>query len=120
MPADAGIVVINVLICYIFQVGVVRRIRRRGMATEDQKEKAWESAKKIRGEDPDKYRQDPYGNRLYKSSYGKNSAMGWEVDHIKPKSRNGSDNSKNLQALKTEINRSKQDSLQKKSRHSKQ
>ncbi len=59
MPADAGIVVINVLICYIFQVGVVRRIRRRGMATEDQKEKAWESAKKIRGEDPDKYRKTP-------------------------------------------------------------
>jgi len=31
------------------------------MATKDQKEKAWKNSKKIRGKDPDKYRQDPYG-----------------------------------------------------------
>lgn len=89
------------------------------MATKDQIDKAWESAKKLRGEDPDKYRQDPYGNKMYKNSYGRNSAMGWEVDHIKPGAKGGSDASRNLQALNTGVNRSKQDSLQKKSRHSK-
>lgn len=89
------------------------------MATKDQIDKAWESAKKLRGEDPDKYRQDPYGNKMYKNSYGRNSTMGWEVDHIKPEAKGGSDASRNLQALNTGVNRSKQDSLQKKSRHSK-
>ena len=34
------------------------------MATKEQKEKAWENAKKIRGKDPTKYRQDPYGNKI--------------------------------------------------------
>lgn len=29
------------------------------MTTKDQKVKAWENAKKIRGKDSDKYRQDP-------------------------------------------------------------
>ncbi len=46
------------------------------MATKDQIEKAWENAKEIRGKDPDKYRQDPYGNQMYKPSYGKSSEMG--------------------------------------------
>lgn len=64
------------------------------MATKDQIEKAWENAKEIRGKDPDKYRQDPYGNQMYKPSYGKSSEMGWEVDHIKPQSKGGSDATK--------------------------
>lgn len=89
------------------------------MATKDQIEKAWDNAKTIRGKDPELYRKDPYGNQLYKQSYGKNSAMGWQVDHIKPAARGGSDATRNLQALKTEINLSKQDTLQKRSRHSK-
>lgn len=89
------------------------------MTTKDQIDKAWDNAKTIRGKDPDLYRKDPYGNQLYKSSYGKNSPMGWEVDHITPKARGGSDATRNLQALKTDINRSKQDTLTKKSRHSK-
>ena len=87
------------------------------MPTEDQIDKAWKNAKTIRGEDPDKYRQDPYGNKIHKNSFGKDSAMGWEVDHIKPKARGGSDATQNLQALQTIINREKSDSLVKKSRH---
>lgn len=88
------------------------------MAREDQISKAWDSAKKIRGKDPGKYRQDPYGNAMYKPSYGKTSPMGWEVDHITPKARGGSDSQRNLQALNTKVNRSKGDSVQKRSRHS--
>lgn len=89
------------------------------MATKEQREKAWENAKIIRGKGPKLYRQDPYGNKIYKPSYGKNSTFGWEVDHIKPKSLGGSDSSRNLQALNSKVNKQKGDSLVKKSRHSK-
>ena len=89
------------------------------MATKEQKEKTWNNAKLIRGKDKDVYRQDPYGNTMYKPSHGKSSAMGWDVDHIKPQAQGGSDATRNLQALNSSVNRSKGDSLVKKSRHSK-
>ena len=89
------------------------------MATKIQREKAWDNAKKIRGKNPAQYRQDPYGNAMYKGSHGKSSDMGWDVDHIKPKSMGGKDTTKNLQALNSNVNRSKGASLVKKSRHSK-
>jgi len=89
------------------------------MANKEQQENVWEKAKKARGKDPNLYRQDPYGNLMYKPSYGKDSPMGWEVDHIKPKSLGGSDSTKNLQALNTKVNKEKGESLVKKSRHSK-
>jgi 5-methylcytosine-specific restriction endonuclease McrA len=88
------------------------------MATDDQKQKAWENATTIRGKNPDLYRKDPYGNVLYKPSYGRSSKMGWDVDHITPASRGGSDKTRNLQALSSTVSRSKGDTLQKKSRHS--
>lgn len=78
----------------------------------------WSLAKPIRGCDPDHFRKDPYGNKICYNSYGKSTSMGWDVDHIKPQSRGGSDNIRNLQALQCSVNRSKQDSLVKKSRHS--
>ena len=89
------------------------------MAIKDQKDKAWDNAKRIRGKDPEKYRQDPYGKTIYKASYGKDSDMGWEVDHINPQSKGGSSSPKNLQALNVATNRSKGDDERKKSRHSK-
>jgi 5-methylcytosine-specific restriction endonuclease McrA len=89
------------------------------MISKTMADKVWRKAKKIYGKDPDKYRQDPYGKTMYKNSRGKPSIMGWDVDHIKPKSKGGSDNLINLQALNTKKNRSKGNSLIKKSRHSK-
>jgi len=89
------------------------------MASKGQIEKAWNNAEKVRGKDPDLYRKDPYGNQMYRHSHGKDSEMGWDVDHIKPKARGGSDETRNLQALNSSINRGKGDTLQKKSRHSK-
>ncbi|GAB4124121.1 MAG: hypothetical protein Fur0040_05810 [Sideroxydans sp.] len=89
------------------------------MATKEQQEKAWNNAQTVRGKDPDLYRKDPYGNLMYKHSYGKSSSMGWEVDHITPSSRGGSDATRNLQALNISVNRSKGNTLVKKSRHSK-
>lgn len=87
--------------------------------TEDQLDAVWDKAKEIPGRDPEMYRQDPYGNVMYRASYGQNSSMGWVVDHIKPKSRGGTDTLRNLQALNTKVNLTKGDSLVKKSRHSK-
>ena len=87
------------------------------MASKDEIDKVWKTAKPIRGEDPNKYRKDPYGNKIHKDSYGKDTAMGWEIDHIKPSAKGGSDSIRNKQALKTSINREKGDSLVKKSRH---
>ena len=81
------------------------------------KETVWTKAKPVRGKDPDVYRQDPYGNVMYKQSYGKHTDMGWQVDHIKPKARGGSNDIVNLQALNTKINESKSACLVKKSRH---
>ena len=88
------------------------------MASEKEKRAVWNKAKKVRGKDPVTHRKDPYGNLIYYDSYGKKTAMGWEIDHIKPKSRGGSNATVNKQALKTEINRTKSNSLKKKSRHS--
>lgn len=89
------------------------------MVSKSQKNRAWSKAKRIPGKNPYKYRKDAYGNPLYYSSYGKSSPMGWEVDHIKPKSKGGSDSTMNLQALKTGVNRSKGSDQRKRSRHSK-
>ena len=90
------------------------------MATSDKKDTVWHKAQRIRGKDPAKYRKDPYGNVMDYDDYGdEDSDMGWEIDHIKPVARGGSDATRNLQALKTSVNREKGDSLKKRSRHSK-
>lgn len=72
-------------------------------------EGAWNKAHKIKGKNPDLYRKDDYGNMIYKSSYGKQSKMGWELDHKYPKSKGGTDSQKNLHALQWEENRKKSD-----------
>ena len=43
---------------------------------------------------------------ICKTSYGKDSPMVWNVDHIKPKSRGGSNSIRNLQALQSKVNKS--------------
>jgi 5-methylcytosine-specific restriction endonuclease McrA len=67
----------------------------------------WEQGKKIPGKDPDLYRKDEAGNAIYRPSYGKNTEMGWEVDHKKPVDKGGTDNLRNLQPLQTEENKKK-------------
>jgi len=87
------------------------------MADKRLRDKAWEKARTVRGRDPDKYRKDPYGNVIYKPSYGRNSGMGWEVDHTRPRAKGGSDSTRNVQALNTKVNRRKRDDMRKKTRH---
>ena len=46
---------------------------------------------------------------MYKSSYGRQSDMGWEIDHKHPISKGGTDNSNNLHAVQWKENRQKSD-----------
>jgi hypothetical protein len=58
----------------------------------------------------DLFRKDIYGNLMFRFDYGKtDSILGWEIDHIKPKSLGGSDNLNNLQPLQWQANRTKGD-----------
>ena len=87
--------------------------RRRGSSSKGRSfpkevvQKVWEKAKPVRSKSPDLYRRDAAGNLIYGPSYGKNSDMGWEVDHKKPTSKDGKDNLGNLQPLQSEENKEK-------------
>jgi len=83
----------------------------------DIKDKVWNKAKKINGKNPNLYRLDPYNTEVFFHSHGKNSLKGWNIDHIKPISKNGSNDIINLQVLNSKINLKKSNSLVKKSRH---
>ncbi|OAV73986.1 HNH endonuclease [Bacteroidales bacterium Barb7] len=72
-------------------------------------DKVWEKGSTVRGKNPDLYRKDPFGNTMYKPSYGKETSMGWEVDHIKPQAKGGTDHLNNLQPMNPEANRKKGD-----------
>lgn len=81
--------------------------------------KVWKKAKPIEGKDSKLYRLDPNGDIIHFNEYGKDVKHGWDVDHIKPPSRGGSDFLVNLQALNRKTNQSKGNNLVKASRHSK-
>lgn len=59
---------------------------------------------KVRGKDPNLYRKDACGNEIYRHSYGKETPMGWEVDHSNPKKNGGTDYSRNLKPLQSSEN----------------
>ena len=78
-----------------------------GKFSQETIQKVWEKGKPIPGKNPNLYREDCKGNQLFGPSYGKQSAMGWEIDHKHPVSRGGTDCLRNLQLLQSAENKRK-------------
>ncbi len=70
-------------------------------------QKVWNKASKVRGKGPNRYRKDSCGKLIFRYSYGKQSDMAWEIDHIKSRKNGGGNNIENLQALHWRNNRRK-------------
>ena len=68
----------------------------------------WNKGKIIPGFDPKSWRRDICGSNMKFTEYGNTSLqIGWEIDHIKPVSKGGTDELTNLQPLNWENNRRK-------------
>lgn len=69
----------------------------------------WNKARIIPGYNSDILRKDSCGAWIRKDQYGQLADNGWEIDHIHPVSKGGSDSLENLQPLQWSNNRHKGD-----------
>lgn len=71
------------------------------------KDQVWEKAEKVQTKDSIKYRKDASGNVIYNNCYGKDTRMGWHIDHKIPLGLGGSNDLSNLQVLQSHQNKAK-------------
>lgn len=70
----------------------------------------WNKGKPIDNYDRNVWRYDMCGKPMKFSDYGNTaSEHGWEIDHVKPVAKGGSDDLSNLQPLQWDNNRRKSD-----------
>ena len=77
--------------------------------SDEQLDQIFAKGAKVPGKDPAQYRKDACGNEIYRYSYGKETPMGWEVDHSYPKAKGGTNCSRNLKPLQSSENARKGD-----------
>ena len=78
--------------------------------SEKQIQEVWDKARTIEGLDKSMYRMDYAGAIIKRDLYGKGTEQldfGWEIDHVKPLSKNGSNDIDNLVPLHWKNNRHK-------------
>jgi len=77
--------------------------------TTEQIQEVWNKGRIEATHDPQHARKDACGHWIQRDQYGTEGKFGWEIDHIVPVAKGGSDDLSNLQPLFWETNRQKGD-----------
>ena len=72
-------------------------------------QKIWEKGRAVKGYDPARLRVDEYGSWIDRDLHGTRERHGWQVDHIVPASKGGTDALENLRPLHWKNNQDKRD-----------